>query len=339
MSEAPTWFPGPIEDAWNWLDEAELPRPEIGGWVEDAVKSIGRNGKTVFDTTKDSLTWAYEHLVDLLTWPPSYVLILLLAILAWRVRSIGFAIFTMLGFLLIEALGLWVSSMQTLSLVLIATIIAVAIGIPVGIGAARSGPIRTITMPVLDIMQTMPAFVYLIPVVSFFRIGAVPGIVATVVFAMPPAVRLTILGIQQVDEEVVEAGHAFGLSPRQILFSIQLPLAKATIMAGVNQVIMLALSMVVIAGMIAAGGLGSIVYQGVSRLDVGKAFEAGLAVVILAITLDRITATFAEPLRGRSKPMNDESDEADQQTSGDADPNTVAAEPNAIAVDSVVDTA
>src|SRR5699024_2647372 len=127
----------------------------------------------------------------------------------------------------------------TLSLVLIATIIAVAIGIPVGIAAARSAPVKAVTMPVLDVMQTMPAFVYLIPVVSFFRIGAVPGIVATVVFAMPPAVRLTILGIQQVDEEVVEAGHAFGLSPRQILFSIQLPLAKATIMAGVNQVIML----------------------------------------------------------------------------------------------------
>lgn len=330
MSEAPTWFPGPLESGWNWLDEAELPRPEIGEWVESGVKTIGRNGKPVFDGIKDGLTWGYEHLVDLLTWPPSYILIALFALLAWRVRSAPFALFTALGFLLIDALELWKPSMQTLSLVLIATVIAVAIGIPVGIAAARSGPVRAVTMPVLDVMQTMPAFVYLIPVVSFFRIGAVPGIVATVVFAMPPAVRLTILGIQQVDEEVVEAGHAFGLSPRQILFSIQLPLAKATIMAGVNQVIMLALSMVVIAGMIAAGGLGSIVYQGVSRLDVGKAFEAGLAVVIIAIALDRITATFAEPLRGRRE--NGDPGEHTQDES-DEDPT------NRLETEAVVDTA
>lgn len=301
---------------------SDLPRPPIGDWVEDAVDWIGDNGKPLFDTIKDSLTWSYDHLVDLFSWPHPYILIAIIAALAWRIRSLWFGFFVVAGFLLIDALELWTPSMQTLSLVLISTLLAVVIGVPVGILAARSAPVRTITMPVLDVMQTMPAFVYLIPVVSFFRIGAVPGVVATIVFAMPPAVRLTILGIQQVDEEVVEAGHAFGLSPWRILWTIQLPLAKATIMAGVNQVIMLALSMVVIAGMIAAGGLGSIVYRGVSNLKVGMAFEAGLAVVILAITLDRFTSTFAEPLRGRrgrKSPAQDAGTPNDDQEDDDAE--------------------
>src|SRR5680860_810541 len=170
----------------------------------------------------------------------------------------------------------------------------VLISIPLGIAATRSELVSTILRPVLDFMQTMPAFVYLIPAITFFGIGKVPGVVATVVFAMPPAVRLTELGIRQVDKEVVEAGEAFGSSPLQILTRIQIPLALPTIMAGVNQVIMLALSMVVIAGIVGAGGLGAVVIRGITRLQVGLGFEGGLAVVILAIFLDRITAAFSE---------------------------------------------
>lgn len=279
----------------------DLPHPAIGEKVEEAVDWLGDHGASVFSTIKDALTWAYDGLVDVLSWPHPMVFAALVALVAWRVRSHWFALFAAGGLILIDALELWEPAIETLSLVLISALLAVLIGIPVGIVAARHRRVRTVTMPALDVMQTMPAFVYLIPVVSFFRIGAVPGIVATVVFSMPPAVRLTVLGIGQVDPEVVEAGQAFGASPWQILWSVQLPLAKATIMAGVNQVIMLALSMVVIAGMIAAGGLGSIVYRGVTRLQIGVAFEAGLAVVILAVILDRFTAAFAEPLSGRRR--------------------------------------
>ena len=196
--------------------------------------------------------------------------------------------------------------MHTLALTLVAALIAVLISVPIGIWAARSDRVSTIVKPVLDFLQTMPAFVYLIPAIILFGIGVVPGIVATIVFAMAPGVRLTELGIRGVDSEVVEAGHAFGSSPGRILRQIQLPLAMPTIMAGVNQVIMLSLSMVVIAGMVGAPGLGSDIVQALSRIDVGLGAEAGLSVVILAIVLDRLTASFggsrARPQNGRCAP-------------------------------------
>ncbi|TKJ32033.1 ABC transporter permease subunit, partial [Blastococcus sp. CCUG 61487] len=205
-----------------------------------------------------------------------------------------FAVGSLAGLLLIQSMRLWEPAMQTLALVLVATVVAVILGIPIGIAAAKSSRVSAAVRPVLDLMQTMPAFVYLIPAVTFFSIGLVPGVVTTIIFALPPGVRLTELGIRQVDRETVEAGQAFGSSPWQILRGIELPLARPTIMAGVNQVIMLALSMIVIAGFIGAPGLGQIVVTSISRLNIGLGFEAGISVVILAIFLDRLTASFGE---------------------------------------------
>ncbi len=283
--QMPDWLESILQ--WDWI-----PRIRLGKWIEDIIDWLKDNVSWLFDIIKDVLTWLYDVLVDVLTYPAPFIFALILAVLAWRIRGPLMALFTLVGLALIANMNYWMHSMQTLSLVLISAIIAVIIGIPTGILAARSKVVSAVVRPILDFMQTMPAFVYLIPAVSFFRIGVVPGMVATVVFSMPPAVRLTELGIRQVDEEVVEAGHAFGASPRRILFSIQLPLARPTIMAGVNQVIMLALSMVVIAGMIGADGLGSDVYSAVLRLRIGDGFEAGLAVVILAVILDRFTSAF-----------------------------------------------
>ncbi|GAA3737800.1 glycine betaine/proline transport system permease protein [Spinactinospora alkalitolerans] len=220
--------------------------------------------------------------IDLIT-------VLLLAGLAWVVAGWRLAVFSLLGFLLIISMDKWTEAMSSLALILVATLIAVVIAVPIGVLAAYSNRVSGVLKPLLDFMQTLPAFVYLIPAIFFFGIGQVPGVIATVIFAMPPGVRLTELGIRQVDKELVEAGEAFGAPELQILRRIQLPLALSTIMAGINQVIMLSLSMVVISGMVGAGGLGNTVYTGIARSDMPLGFEGGIAVVILAIFLDRLT--------------------------------------------------
>lgn len=230
-----------------------------------------------------------DALVSALLWPPPWVLIALVTAIAWRISGLRVAIWSLAGLLLLWNLRLWEPTMQTLTLVLMATLIAVLIGLPLGIWAAVSERVYRITMPILDFMQTMPAFVYLIPAIPFFGLGPVSGIFATVIFAMPPAIRLTTLGIRQVPPELIEAADAFGSTRRQKLIKVQLPLAVPTIMAGINQTIMLALSMVVIAAMIGAGGLGGEVWKAIQRLEPGAGFEAGIAVVILAMILDRIT--------------------------------------------------
>jgi ABC-type proline/glycine betaine transport system permease subunit len=266
---------------------------EIGKWVEDTlVPWLEDNLGWFFDWIKERATSLNDELTTFLSWPTPLVFAIILALVAWRIRGWMMAVFTFVGLMLIDNLGYWDHAMMTLALVLISAAVAVAIGVPTGILGARSKTFSAIVRPQLDFMQTMPAFVYLIPAVTYFRIGVVPGMVATVIFSMPPAVRLTELGIRQVDEEVVEAGQAFGASPLRILFKIQLPLARPTIMAGVNQVIMLALSMVVIAGMIGAPGLGTDVYRAVTRVRIGDGFEAGLCVVIIAVILDRFTSAF-----------------------------------------------
>ena len=269
----------------------QLPKLPVGEAAEWLVDWIELYFGWLLDGISEGLRYLIGGFQDLLIFIPAPVLILLVSVLVWFVtrRDIRLAGLTALGLLLIWDLQLWDLAMLTLALVLVSTVLALAISIPLGIAAARSDPLNAALRPFLDFMQTMPSFVYLIPAVIFFGLGSVPGIIATVVFAMPPALRLTNLGIRQVPRELIEVADAFGTTPRQKLLKVQLPVALPTIMAGVNQCIMLALSMTVIASMIGAGGLGYQVLVGIQRVDIGMGFEAGLAIVILAIILDRIT--------------------------------------------------
>lgn len=230
-----------------------------------------------------------EYFISFLMFFPPIVLIILISIGTYLLTSKGVGLFSFFGLFLIWNIGLWGATMNTLALVLTATLIAVGIGLPLGIFAALNEKFNRFIMPILDFMQTMPAFVYLIPAIPFFGLGAVSAVFATVIFGMPPAIRLTSLGIRQVPGELIEASDAFGTTWQQKLMKVQLPMAIPTIMAGINQTIMLSLSMVVIAAMIGAGGLGGEVLRAIQRFQPGKGFEAGLGVVILAIILDRIT--------------------------------------------------
>lgn len=267
-------------------------RLPLGQWVEDGIDYITATFGIFFDVIKFMIASVADGMNFLFTSPPFWVMLIIFAAIAFVARGWLFSVGTTVGFLLILSLDQWDNAMDTLALVLVAAAIAVLISVPLGILAAKYQTVSTIVKPVLDFLQTMPAFVYLIPALILFRIGDVPGIVATVLFALAPGVRLTELGIRGVDKEVVEAGQAFGSSPSRILRQIQLPLALPSIMAGINQVIMLSLSMVVIASMVGAGGLGKPVIQSLSRADVSLGFEAGLSVVLLAIFLDRLTASF-----------------------------------------------
>jgi ABC-type proline/glycine betaine transport system permease subunit len=278
-----------------------MPRINVGAPVGALVDWLTANVGPLFHAISAIMLFLLDAVLIVLTAPSPYIVILVLVALALLERKWGFGLFTLLAFLLILAMGLWTEAMQTLAVVVVATVFAVAIGVPVGIWAARSRKVSNVIRPILDFMQTLPVFVYLIPAVFFFGIGVVPGVISTLVFAIPPAVRLTELGIRSVDREVVEASIAFGAKPRQMLREVQLPLALPSIMAGVNQTLMLALSMVVISGLVGAGGLGAVVVRGISTLDVGAGFEGGLAVVILAIYLDRLTASLAKPRRRRPK--------------------------------------
>jgi glycine betaine/proline transport system permease protein len=254
-----------------------------------------------FEPFLSFLSWSIGLLTSglesaLLAVPP-WTLALVFCLLAlWR-GGVGLLVFTALAFALVVGLGLWAQTVTTLSLVLASTLVSLLIGLPLGVWASRNDTVDRALRPVLDFMQTMPAFVYLIPAAMFFGLGRVPGAIATIIFSMPPAVRLTNLGIRQVPREMIEAGLAFGCTKRQLLFKVQLPKALPSIMAGMNQNIMLALSMVVIASMIGAGGLGNSVLRGIQRLDVGLGFEGGIGVVLLAIVLDRITQSFGDSKR------------------------------------------
>lgn len=266
----------------------------VAHWATALVDFLMEHGQGLFDLISsglDSLTFGIERTLLL---PSAWLLIGGLTGLAWWWVGRRFALFTVITLTLILGMNLWQETMTTLALVIAATLVSLVLGIPTGVLAARNNRIEYLIRPVLDLMQTMPAFVYLIPATMFFGLGRVPGVVATIIFAVPPAVRLTNLGIRQVPTELVEAGLAFGCTQKQLLFKVQLPQAKPAIMAGVNQTIMLALSMVVIASMIGSGGLGDVVLRGIQRLDVGLGFEGGLGVVILAIILDRITQSFGK---------------------------------------------
>ena len=265
---------------------------DLGSWVNDVVQHLLDNYSGAFDSIGKVVSGFSEAIEALLMLPPAWLLIAIFVGLGlWRIGA-RFAIFTAVAFILIVMTGFWEQTVVTLGLTFSSTLISLLLGIPLGIWAAKSERVATIIRPILDFMQTMPAFVYLIPAAMLFGLGRVPGIIATVIFAMPPAVRLTSLGIRQVNKEIVEAGQSFGCTSRQLLFKVQLPNAMPSIMAGVNQTIMMALSMVIIASMVGAGGLGNDVLASIQRLDIGLGFESGMAVVLLAIILDRITESF-----------------------------------------------
>ncbi|HYK72678.1 MAG TPA: proline/glycine betaine ABC transporter permease [Pseudoneobacillus sp.] len=266
-----------------------IPKLPLADYIDRLVEWLTLNFDWFFESITTVLEGFVEGLVALLTLIPSLLLILFIGLIAWKVSKWRLTIFTVIGLLLIYNLGYWEEMIETLALVLTAVFISILVGIPVGIWASQKKMVKQIVTPILDFMQTMPAFVYLIPAIFFFNIGVVPGVVASVIFSMPPTIRLTILGIQQVPADIIEASEAFGSTTGQRLLKVQLPLAMPTIMAGINQSIMLALSMVVIASMVGAPGLGTEVYRAVTQIKTGIGFEAGLSIVIIAIVLDRIT--------------------------------------------------
>ncbi|KPV55332.1 glycine/betaine ABC transporter [Paenibacillus sp. A3] len=265
------------------------PKLPIAEWVEGVVDWLGATFEWLFGFISSLIEGTVNLFSLLFHFPPALVLIVLVAFLAYRAAGLMLGIFSLLGMLLIANLGFWDHTMDTLALVMTSAFLSVIVGLPLGIWSARNKTVQNTLTPLLDFMQTMPAFVYLIPAVTFFGLGVVPGVIASVIFAVPPTIRLTNLGIRQVPFDLIEAADAFGTTPGQKLWKVQLPLALPTLMAGINQTIMLSLSMVVIASMIGAQGLGADVYRAVTQLKTGEGFEAGLAVVILAIVLDRLT--------------------------------------------------
>ncbi len=263
-------------------------------WVSQFVDSLVEGYRPLFQALK----WPVEALMGgmgqaLLAIPPVLV-VLALAVLAWRASGVKLAVFTALSLVFIGLLGFWDECMITLAMVFAAVIFCVITGIPLGILAGRSDRFNALLHPVLDAMQTTPAFVYLVPIVMLFSVGNVAGVLATIIFALPPIIRLTSLGIRQVHPELVEAALSFGATKWQVLRRVQLPLALPTIMAGLNQTMMMALSMVVIAALIGAGGLGAPVVQGLNTLDIGQATTGGLSIVLMAIVLDRISQSAAK---------------------------------------------
>ncbi|WP_371550949.1 ABC transporter permease/substrate binding protein [Streptomyces sp. NBC_00554] len=280
-----------------------MPRIPFGDWVNDTVDWLLNHMAWFFDFLKTVFDGAYDGVNAVLQAPQPLLLAGIFAVIAFWLRGTSAGVLTFVGFAFIDSLELWEDAMVTLSLVLVATLIALVISVPVGIWAARSDRVSSVVRPVLDFMQTLPAMIYLIPAILFFGTGAPAGMVATLIFALAPGVRMTELGIRQVDKDLVEAADAFGTTPRNTLLRIQLPLALPSVMAGVNQVIMLGLSMAAIAGMVGTGGLGGDVNQAIGQLNVGLGSEAGVAIVILAIYLDRMTSalgTQVSPLGRRA---------------------------------------
>lgn len=267
-----------------------IPDNAIGGIVDGIINWLLMNAGGFFDAISYIAGVAVFSLQDFwLMLPPSVVMLVTAAIGWYRTKKISVALFAIGGLYLVYNMGLWEPLMETVTLITLSVSISVIIGVPVGIIASRSNLAWNIIKPILDLMQTMHPFVYLIPVVFLFGLGMVPGLLTTIVFATPPSIRLTNLGIRQVEEQYVEAGEAFGSTTMQLLRRVEIPLAMPSILQGINQSIMLSLSMVIIASMIAAGGLGDEIMIAIQRLNIGRGIEAGLTVVVLAILLDRIS--------------------------------------------------
>ncbi len=277
------------------FEESVIPLDE---WVTLFVDWLVENYRDFFQALKWPVDQTLNGLDAGLNWLPPVVVIAAIAAAAWRYSGYKLAIFSVVTLTFVGLLGLWTETMTTLAMVISSVVFCTLAGVPLGIVAGRSDRFETAIRPMLDAMQTTPAFVYLVPIVMLFSVGNVAGVLATIVFAMPPIIRLTSLGIRQVHPELVEAAQAFGATKWQVLRRVQIPLAMPTILAGLNQTIMMALSMVVIAALIGAGGLGSPVILGLNTLDIGRAVIGGLGIVLLAIVLDRITQSMAQ------KPQN-----------------------------------
>ncbi|MEA3363621.1 MAG: proline/glycine betaine ABC transporter permease [Thermodesulfobacteriota bacterium] len=273
------------------FEEKLIPLDE---WIQTFVDWLVYNYRGIFQALKTPIEIALQGFEWIFNVLPPVVVIILLAVAAWRYAGRNTTIFTVVSFVLIGYLGLWDETMTTLAMVISSVFFCALAGIPLGIMAGRSDRFEVLLRPALDAMQTIPSFVYLVPVVMLFSIGTVSGILATIVFALPPIVRLTNLGIRQVHPELIEAALAFGATPGQVLRRVQFPLALPSIMAGLNQTLMMSLAMVVIAALIGAGGLGNPVVQGLNTLEIGLASIGGLAIVLLAMVLDRITQGFAK---------------------------------------------
>jgi len=275
---------------------ADLMTLPFDDWVNSFVRGwLVPNFRPAFRAAQVPISMVLGGLDSFFRWIPMLVMTAGFAAVAWRTAGRGVALFTLLGFIFIDMIGLWDYTMTTLAMVITSVLFCALIGIPVGILSAGADKLWAVVRPILDVMQTIPSFVYLVPIVMLFGVGMAPGIIATIIFALPPIVRLTNLGIRNVRADLVEAAEAFGSNRWQMLWDVQLPLAMRTIMAGLNQTLMLALSMVVIAALIGAGGLGLVVNTGLGRMDVGGATAGGVGIVILAIVLDRITQGLTEP--------------------------------------------
>ncbi len=273
-------------DIFHPFDDEVIP---FGDWVNTGIDFVVASSRDFFMAAKMPIEVILNFIESFLLSLSPYIVILFFVLLALQFSTKKLAFGTLVSFVLVGLIGVWNESMITLALVFTAVLFSLLVGIPMGIWSARSDRVNGIIKPILDAMQTTPAFVYLIPIVMLFGIGNVPGVIVTIIFALPPLVRLTNLGIRQVPEDLIEASRSFGASERQMLFKVQIPVAMPTIMAGINQTLMLALSMVVIASMIAVGGLGQMVLRGIGRLDVGLAAQGGLGIVLLAVILDRLT--------------------------------------------------
>ncbi|KEP69022.1 ABC transporter permease [Thioclava dalianensis] len=275
-------------------------------WIDDGFRGIVRHFSAQIDAATQPLQWFLNTLENLFTNTPWIVILLAILAVVWLgSRSVKIVIGSIIGMCLIGVFGLWEDTMTTLAMVTVATLIAIILGLPIGIVMARSNRMQSVMTPVLDVMQTMPSFVYLIPVVVIFGIGKVPGVIAVVIYAVPPMIRLTNLGIRLVDKEVIEAADAFGANPRQKLWGVQLPLSLPTIMAGVNQTIMMALAMVVVASMVGVGGLGKNVLQAINNQFFTIGFLNGFALVAIAIIFDRTSQAFGKRLQKHSEVGHD----------------------------------
>ena len=277
------------------LNPFQLYTIPLDDWVTQSINFIVDNFRPFFQAIGLLIRWTLQNIEWIFTSIPPLIFIIIIGLIAWQLADKKITIYSIISLTLIGFVDVWEQAMVSLALVVTAVIFCLAVGIPLGILCAKNDRFERLLRPLLDVMQTLPSFVYLVPVVMLFGIGEVPGVIATIIFAIPPLIRLTNLGIRQVSTEVIEAAIAFGSTPWQLLWEAQIPLAMPTILAGVNQAILMALSMSVVTSMIAVPGLGQMVLQGVGRLNVGMAAVGGLGIVLLAIMLDRLTQAIINP--------------------------------------------